>query len=258
MSPAQVLNPLYQAATKKTPGTKFEEIWKKQNLQKDFDRAKQMLMLACELTLPDPNLPLALVADASASSIGASLEQLENGKWTPLGFWSKSLNPAQCAWSTFRRELLAIKEGIRHFIDEIDGRALIIFTDHKPLLGAFGSQNSMKHDPIAMNHIMEISNWSQDVRHIKGMLNPVADALSRRNVKLGDNYSAEFKMPHNVLLESAAVNEVLSFETINHAKLAQDQLECPDVKSHKSGKHVENLNMADVEFAPGLFISVLY
>merc|ERR1711951_54228 len=157
--------PLYEAATKKVPGRAFIDIWKERNLQEHFDRAKRMIMLATQIAHPDPNLPISLTTDASKVGMAGCLAQFSNNTWHPLGFWSKKFKPNETNWSTFRRELLAVKEAIRHFIPEIDGKELIVFTDHLPLLGAFKSQNSLRHDPIAYNHLLEISNWTSTIKH---------------------------------------------------------------------------------------------
>ena len=44
-----------------------------------YDNAKELLKTAAHLTHPDPTLPLALITDASKTSIGAVLEQYEAG-----------------------------------------------------------------------------------------------------------------------------------------------------------------------------------
>merc|ERR1711951_318231 len=165
-------------ATKKVPGKKFVQVWAEQKMDKNYDEAKQLLVMAANLTFPDPNLPLALTCDASKTSCGAVLEQYEKGAWRPIGYWSKNLPADKRRWTVFRRELLAIKDAIRHFISEIDGCELIVFTDHKALVSAFQNQ-SMQHDVIAQNHIQEISLWTHDVRFLAGKVNTVADMLSR-------------------------------------------------------------------------------
>merc|ERR1712026_52641 len=86
---AEVLQPLYTAATQKQPGKSFKKIWEEQELDVHFKKAKELLVMACQLTHPDPNAPLALVADASGKAAGAALEQLTGGVWRPLGFWSR-------------------------------------------------------------------------------------------------------------------------------------------------------------------------
>ena len=71
------------------------------------------------------------------------------------------------------------KQGIRHFLPEVDGRHFILFTDHHPLLGAFKSPNNQTHDSIAFNQLTEISMRKNDIRFISGKCNLMADFLSR-------------------------------------------------------------------------------
>ena len=119
-SPAEVLQPLYAAATQKLTTVAFKKLWDTQNLEHSFKQAKELLTKACELAHPDPGAKLALTTDASKKAIGAVLEQFANGSWKPLGFWSKQLKPAEQRWTTFRRELLAVQQAIRHFLPEVD------------------------------------------------------------------------------------------------------------------------------------------
>ena len=248
--PAQILQPLYDAATKKTPGKSFLTIWEEKGLQCHFDDAKQMIMQACKLQHPDPALPLALTTDASKSAIGAVLEQYEGGEWRPLGFWSRHLKPDKAKWTTFRRELLAVKEGIRHFIDEIQGRHLIVYTDHRPIVGAFKSQNSQNYDPIAMNHIQEIANHTSDIRFLSGKSNIVADWLSRPpDTPLGKVH----QMPSQNDLEIAALQSI-ALETVSHENLAKAQAKCPEVDAHLQGLHQKDLKIEKIEFSPGIFL----
>ena len=46
MRPAEVLKPLYQAATRKEPGITFIKIWERDNLQHYFDLSKKMSNIA--------------------------------------------------------------------------------------------------------------------------------------------------------------------------------------------------------------------
>ena len=139
-SPAAVLDPLYKLATcniKKQKGNLFSDIWSGHpHLQDAFEDAKMLLEKAITLEYPIPSAPLALSTDASKFCLGASLEQYVNGQWRCLGLWSKSLKPQQQRYSTYIRELLAIKYALRHFINEINGRNLVIYTDHLPILGS--------------------------------------------------------------------------------------------------------------------------
>ena len=177
--PADILQPLYTAATKKIPGKTFKTMWEEENLATHFQKAKDMLAMACTLTYPDPAAPIALTTDSSGHSIGGVLEQFEAGIWRPLGFWSRNLPQDKRKWSTYRRETFAVQQGLRHFHDEIAGRDVVVFTDHKPLVQAFKAPNPPNHDVIAQQHLFEISQWTNDVRFIAGKSNIVADMLSR-------------------------------------------------------------------------------
>merc|ERR1712212_577963 len=114
-SPAAILQPLYAAATHKLqPRMTFTQYWKDNGLQSHFEKAKKMLMSACQLSHPDPSAPLALTTDASDKAVGGVLEQYSNGCWRRLGFWSQHIKEDKQKWTVYRRELLAIQQAIRH------------------------------------------------------------------------------------------------------------------------------------------------
>ncbi len=54
----------------------------------------------------------------------------------------------------------------------------MVFTNHKPLTYALSSQAD-KYSPRQARHLNFISQFATDIRHVKGDLNPAADALSR-------------------------------------------------------------------------------
>ena len=245
-TPAQVLQPLYSAATAKTT-RKFKDVWVEDGLQTHFDKAKQLLAMACQLTHPNPALPLALTTDSSKYASGGVLKQLEGDTWRPIGFWSRHLPPPKQNWSTYRRETYAVQQALRHFADEIRGRHIVVYSDHKPLIQAFNSDNTNQHDQIAYNMIQEIAQWTSDLRHLPGKQIALADALSRpAGVPLGT--------AHQLPAIDALAAVELAFETVDHNALAKAQTTCPDVASHRQGRHPNSLQMADVEFCPNVFL----
>jgi hypothetical protein len=85
---------------------------------------------------------LSLATDASATHIGAVIQQKRPGLgWRPWGFFSAQLDKAQANYSAFDRELLAVGEAIKHFRYMLEGRSFVVFTDHKPLVGALGRRS---------------------------------------------------------------------------------------------------------------------
>lgn len=121
--------------------------------------------------------PLILTTDASDVAVGAVLEQKVDGEMQTLSFFSKKLSGAQRNYSTYDRELLAIYEAIKYNRD-VEGRQLIVRTDHKPLTFAF-QQKSKKATPRQARQLDFISQFSTEVIHLNGQKNIVADALSR-------------------------------------------------------------------------------
>jgi hypothetical protein len=80
-----------------------------------FLAAKAAFCKTVSLAHPSATAELALIVDASAEHVGASLQQqaAEGGAWQPLSFFSKNLELAQTRYSAFDRELWACFSGIR-------------------------------------------------------------------------------------------------------------------------------------------------
>ena len=64
-------------------------------MENHFKNAKDLLVRATNLSIPDPEAPIALRTDASNHAIAGCLEQLVQGAWQPLGFWSRHLKPSE-------------------------------------------------------------------------------------------------------------------------------------------------------------------
>ncbi|XP_058809945.1 uncharacterized protein LOC131675117 [Phymastichus coffea] len=77
-------------------------------LEKAFEDSKKSLTVVTSSTYLHPNSPIILTADASATAVGGSLEQLIDTKHSPLGFYSRKLSVTECNYSPYDRELLAI------------------------------------------------------------------------------------------------------------------------------------------------------
>jgi len=144
-----------------------------------FAASKQALSEATLLVHPEAEAELTLVVDASSSHVGAVLQQKgASGVWQPLGFFSRKLTEAESRYSTFDRELLACVAAVRHFRHQLEGRTFYIQTDHKPLVGSFG-RVSDPWTPRQQRHMAYVSQYTEDLRHVAGEENVVADAMSR-------------------------------------------------------------------------------
>lgn len=145
---------------------------------KAFENCKKSLCDATILAHPNIDAKLALVTDASDTTIGGVLQQCIDKEWQPLAFFSRKLNSAQRKYSPYDRELLAIYEAIKHFRYFVEARHFTVFTDHKPICFAF-HQRKDKCSPRQFRYLDFISQFTTDLQHISGKDNVVADALSR-------------------------------------------------------------------------------
>ena len=175
---AGVLRPLHQLLDKR-PGSKRTKLvtWTGA-ADEAFVQVKQALASAALLAHPVASAPLSLHVDASDTGVGAVLQQHHGGKWQPLAFFSRTLTPTETRYSTFGRELLALYLAIKHFRHSVEGRELVAYTDHKPLVHAVGSSTD-RHSPRETRHLDFVAQFTTDVRHVPGRENVAPDALSR-------------------------------------------------------------------------------
>ena len=143
-----------------------------------FQATKDALARASLLTYPTSNAPTCLMTDASDTAVGAVLQQHISDTWKPISFFSRKLTPAETRYSTFDRELLAVYLGIKHFRHFLEGRSFHVLTDHKPLTFVLNSRSD-RHSPRQLRQLDYIAQFTSTIRHVHGMDNVVADALSR-------------------------------------------------------------------------------
>ncbi|BHF70471.1 hypothetical protein SprV_0301352200 [Sparganum proliferum] len=148
-----------------------------------FEEAKKALADATMLhhLSSDAHAQLILTTDVSNSAVGAVLHQQVKNQLQPLAFFSEKLHPAQTRYSTFSRELLAIYLTIRHFRHLLEGRHFSVHTDHKPLTYALKAKPD-RYSPREARHLDHISQFTADIRYVRGSDNVVADALSRPHI----------------------------------------------------------------------------
>nr|VZI47906.1 unnamed protein product [Spirometra erinaceieuropaei] len=165
-----------------------------------FEAAKKALADATLLhhRSSDPHAQLILTTDASDSSVDAVLHQQGNNQSRPLAFFSQKQQPAKTRYSTFSRELLAICLVIRHFRHLLEGRDFSVHTDYKPLTYALKAKPD-RYSPRQVRHLDYISQFTADIRYIRGSDNVVADALSRPDI---NTFTSDFDLAKLADLQS--------------------------------------------------------
>ncbi len=160
--------------------------------QEAFEFCKSALAKATLLVHPQHDAPTSITSDASDKAVGAVLEQFIDHEWRPIAFFSRKLRPAETRYSAFDRELLGIYLAIRHFRWFIEGRPFHVYTDHKPLTFAI-SNSSTQRSPRQIRQLSFISEFTTDLRHVKGKNNAVADAFSRVEINATSYTEIDFR-----------------------------------------------------------------
>ncbi|CAH8479027.1 unnamed protein product [Schistosoma curassoni] len=188
---AQLMQPLTDSLEEKPKEFKLSS-----DAIEAIKQLKDKLAQATTLIYPNSLSPLALMVDASDKAVGGTLNQLVKNAWKPIAFFSKRLAPAETRYSTFGRELLAIYLTIKHFRHMLEGREFIVFTNHKPLTNALKARAD-KYSPREVRHLDYISQFTSDIRHVKGQDNQAADALSRLEMNVLQQSTVNFETLRN-------------------------------------------------------------
>ena len=161
-------------------GSRRKFIW-----TEEAEQAMRLIQKKCmeaPVLVPwDSERETRITTDASDVGLGAVLEQMIEGVWRPVEFWSRKLKPAETRYSATDKEWLAVVEAVSsHWRHLLEGRNVIVRTDHRPLLAKLTSVGS--EPPLLHRHsrwIERLSPFSIQYEHVSGSDNVIADALSR-------------------------------------------------------------------------------
>ena len=165
---SHVLAPLTEAAAGKAKRAKIK--WTEE-LERAFQDLKKLVAKDTMLNYPDWSKPFEVHTDASDFQLGAVISQ--NNK--PIAFFSRKLNTAQKNYTTTEKELLSIVECLKQFRNILFGYEIIVWSDHKNLVHAATVSESQR----VMRWRLLLEEFGPDIRHIAGVENIVADAISR-------------------------------------------------------------------------------
>ena len=101
----------------------------------------------------------------------------KDGTSVLLALFSRNLSVAERNYSVFEKESLAVFAATQKFGRYIEGSQSVIFTDHKPIITSF--RKTADHYSIQSRQFSFLSEFIDDIVHISGDSNVVADCLSR-------------------------------------------------------------------------------
>ena len=157
-------------------GAQFE--WQHEH-QMAFDTIKRLTRsVQCLQRLDyESGEPVWLVSDASNRGIGGYVAQGNNWKTArPIGFYSRQYRSAEKNYPTHDQEMLAVVECMKHWYPQLMGARFEVLTDHAPLQH-WKTQRMLSRRQLRWLDFL--AEFDFDIRHIPGITNTAADALSR-------------------------------------------------------------------------------
>lgn len=188
-----------KGATKKPPQKAF--VWGEEQ-QEAFEKLKKAVSTAPCLAIPDPTKEFIVHTDASGYATGAALMQKFDEGMRPIAFLSKKMNKAERNYPVHEQELLAILNALKAWRHYLGGRPFQILTDHQSLQYV---ETSAMATPRQVRWASWLSEFDFSIKYVPGIVNIVADALSRGAAmgKVHSEEETELETPGGMLLLSA-------------------------------------------------------
>ncbi|GJX86205.1 RNA-directed DNA polymerase [Tanacetum coccineum] len=142
-----------------------------------FELLKRKVIEAPVLTLPGFGEVFEVHCDAS----GVGIEGVLSQKGRPVAFFSEKLNETRRKYSTYDKEFYAIIRSLEYWHHYLISKEFILYFDHEALKYING-QHKLK--PRHAKWVEFMQSYTFSIKYKAGILNKVADALSRRHTLL--------------------------------------------------------------------------
>ncbi|CBY07349.1 unnamed protein product [Oikopleura dioica] len=167
---SEILAPLYELTS-----AKVDYEWSDVH-QQALDTIKAELLKEPTLAHYKPVSKLVLVTDSSGHAVGGTLYQVKEGVFSPLGFFSKSLQGPDLKRSMRMKELFALCRGIQFFEYFLINKEFDCFVDHKSLLFLFREARRSKLDIKLCNVHNYLQAFDFNIIHKNGTSPEMASA----------------------------------------------------------------------------------
>jgi hypothetical protein len=175
-----------------------------------FEKLRRCLLSAPLLAHYDAGSQCMLETDASDTVVAAVFSQKGlDGEWHPVGYFSKTMAPAEINYPIHDKELLAIVRSLEHWRSELEatGHDINVITDHKAL-EYFMTSKLLSARQARWAEIL--SRYRFQITYAPGKLNR-ADPLTRRHDLEGQSQDAIKKQyRQQTLLPSSLLDPMLS------------------------------------------------
>ena len=170
-----------------------------------FNLLKAALASPPVLRLPQHGLPYSVDTDACDYRIGCALMQTyPDGTRHPIGFWSRSLTPAERNYTVTEKECLAVVWSLQILRPYLERNHFDVYTDHQPLRRLL-SLNDASGRLARWRLLLQEMDFS--IQYKKGIKNTIADAISRLPTFGESTVPPETDLPCFLIETSTPVDE---------------------------------------------------
>ena len=158
---------------------KKEWTWNEEH-QKAFEELKEKITSQLVLSLLKREGKFRVEIDALEHAIGEVLSQEQEGKWKPIAFLSRTMQPVERDYEIYNKKLLAIVEALtkwrQYLLDMIE--LFQIWMDHENL--------KYFREPHKLNRrqarwYLKLQDYDFILQYIPGKMNTKVDILSRKD-----------------------------------------------------------------------------
>ena len=151
--------------------------------EKSLEEMKTLVTSAPVMAFFNPGHETRVETDASRNATGGAVFQRPSPEedWKPVGYFSKTMTPAERAYPIQDRELLAVVQLLEHYTPELLGSRFDVVTDHEALTH-FATKHKLSSRQVRWAHFL--SNFYITFRYRRGVENVVGDTLSRKTAEM--------------------------------------------------------------------------
>jgi hypothetical protein len=141
--------------------------------EKKFNLLKRKITKQPVLVLPDFQKTFQVKCDASGFAIGAVLSQEDR----PIAYFSEKMNEKNLKYSTYDKDFYAIIKELKKWRHYLIPKEFVLYSDNHAL------QFVTQQEKLNQKHVKWVEymqNFTFVIKHISGVANKVADALSSK------------------------------------------------------------------------------
>jgi hypothetical protein len=207
---------------------------------KAFEEMKKLATTAPVLAFFVPGRPTKVETDASRNATGGVIwQQQEDQTWKPVGYFSKTMTPAERAYPIQDRELLAVVQTLEKYEPELLGTKFFVVTDHQALI-YWSSKRLLSTRQVRWSDFL--ANFDITFQYRRGKENVVADALSRKTVDTPTVKHREREDRTFALIPPETIDPTTPIAAVETEAIAPKGADLVDLiikenKTQKLGKH---------------------